>query len=199
MGNLPEERVRDPVHCRRPPRDTGRFTAPNGEVELKKAVTCRRDLPPPGPAQGLIQMHRFASTTLAVRLFCGACSVLCSVLGCGLFVGLPEAHAQAAQHGTLGNWGGSSFNVGRSTMYANGMMSNRVGDMTYFNNGLVGRQVGNVTVYNNGLIAVNRGNATYFSNYAVGVPIRGGMVYAGGSPYPYGPTPFGTAPRPQRP
>jgi hypothetical protein len=100
------------------------------------------------------------------------------------------AHAEAARHGTLGNWGGSSFNVGRSTIYANGLMSNRVGDTTYFNNGLVGRRMGAVTVYNNGLISVDRGRATYFSNNAVGVPIRGGMVYGGGSPYPFGPTAF---------
>jgi len=107
-----------------------------------------------------------------------------------LVAGSGEAHAQAARHGTLGNWGGSSFNVGRSTIYANGLMSNRVGNTTYFNNGLVGRQVGTVTVYNNGLIAVDRGRMTIYSNYAVGVPIRGGMVYAGGSPYPLGPTAF---------
>lgn len=135
-------------------------------------------------------MRRRTSITLAAGLFFGLCQ--------GLFIDLPEAHAQAARHGTLGNWG-SSFNVGRSTMYANGLMSNRVGDMTYFNNGLVGRQIGNVTVYNNGLIAVDRGNATFFSNYAVGVPIRGGMVYAGGSPYPYRPTPGGGVPRQRRP
>jgi hypothetical protein len=110
----------------------------------------------------------------------------------------PTAHAQAARHGTIGNWGtgnwgGSSFTVGRSTIYANGMVSNRVGDMTYFNNGLVGRQFGNVTIYNNGLVSANGHRAQYFSNYAVGVPIRGvsgGMVYGGGTPFPYGPTPF---------
>jgi hypothetical protein len=112
----------------------------------------------------------------------------------GMSAGAAHVQAQTGRHGTLGNWGGSSFNVGRSTIYANGLVSNRVGGMTYFNNGLVGRQVGNVTIYNNGLIAVDRGNATYFSNSAVGVPIRGGMVYGGGSPYPYGPTPFGLPP-----
>lgn len=101
-----------------------------------------------------------------------------------------DAHAQDARHGTLGNWGGSSFTVGRSTIYANGLVANQVGNMSYFNNGLVGRRMGNVTVYNNGLVGVSRGNLTYFSNYAVGVPIRGGMVYGGGSPFPLGPTPF---------
>jgi hypothetical protein len=118
----------------------------------------------------------FASTMVAVAFL--------------LVAGSGEARAQAARHGTLGNWGGSSFNVGRSTFYANGLVSNRVGDTTYFNNGLVGRQVGAVTVYNNGLVAVDRGRMTVYSNYAVGVPIRGGMVYAGGSPYPFGPTAF---------
>ena len=95
-----------------------------------------------------------------------------------------EAHAQAARHGTIGtwgsgNWGGSSFTVGRSTMYANGLVSNRVGDMTYFNNGLVGRQVGRVTVYSNGLVSMDGDRARFFSNYSVGVPVRGitgGMV-----------------------
>jgi hypothetical protein len=84
-------------------------------------------------------------------------------------------------------------------MYANGLVSNRIGSMTYFNNGLVGRQMGQVTVYNNGLVAVEGRRATYFSNNAVGVPIRGmsgGMVYGGGQPYPYGPTPFGAAASP---
>jgi hypothetical protein len=69
--------------------------------------------------------------------------------------------------------------------------------MTYFNNGLVGRDFGRVTVYTNGLVAVNGRHARYFSNNAVGVPIRGGsggMVYGGGSPFPYGPTPFPTPP-----
>jgi hypothetical protein len=104
-----------------------------------------------------------------------------------------DAHAQDARHGTLGNWGGSSFTVGRSTMYANGLVSNRVGDVTYFNNGLVGIQRGNVTLYNNGLVSVDGRRARFYSNAAVGVPIRGmpgGMVYGGGSPFPYGPTPF---------
>ena len=129
------------------------------------------------------------------------------VAAIGLVVAMPlrPARAEAARHGTLGtwgtgNWGGSSFTVGRSTLYANGLVSNRVGDMTYFNNGLVGRQVGNVTVYTNGLVSANGRRAQYFSNYAVGVPIRGvpgGMVYGGGTPYPYGPTPFsGLRPRP---
>lgn len=121
----------------------------------------------------------------------------------GLFASLmaSSARAEAARHGTIGNWGtvgtgnwgGSSFTVGRSTIYANGLVSNRVGDMTYFNNGLVGRDVGNVTVYTNGLVSANSRRAQYFSNYAVGVPVRGvpgGMVYGGGTPYPYGPTPF---------
>jgi len=114
-----------------------------------------------------------------------------------------EARAQAARHGTIGNWGtgnwgGSSFTVGRSTIYANGMVSNRVGDMTYFNNGLVGRQFGRVTVYTNGLVSVDGDRARFFSNYAVGVPMRGtpgGMVYGGGTPYPFGPTPFPMPPR----
>jgi hypothetical protein len=78
-------------------------------------------------------------------------------------------------------------------MYANGMVSNRVGDLTYFNNGLVGRQMGNVTIYNNGLVSVDGRRARFYSNNSVGVPIRGipgGMVYGGGSPFPYGPTPF---------
>jgi hypothetical protein len=156
-----------------------------------KSIACRRGRPTVAPAEVLTPMRQHTSITVATGLFCGLCL--------GLVIDLPEAHAQAARHGTLGNWGGSSFNVGRSTLYANGLMSNRVGDMTYFNNGLVGRQIGQVTVYNNGLIAVDRGNATFFSNYAVGVPIRGGMVYAGGSSYPYGPTPGGGVPRPRRP
>lgn len=133
-------------------------------------------------------MHRLASLLAALTL---------------LLIAAPgTAHAQAARHGTIGNWGtgnwgGSSFTVGRSTMYANGLVSNRMGDMTYFNNGLVGRDFGRVTVYTNGLIAVNGRHARYFSNNAVGVPIRGGsggMVYGGGSPFPYGPTPFPTPP-----
>ena len=129
-------------------------------------------------------MHRFA--LLVVAAYC-------------LVVAAPrDAQAQAARHGTLGNWGsgnwgGSSFTVGRSTMYSNGMVSNRVGDLTYFNNGLVGRQMGNVTIYNNGLVSVDGRRARFYSNNSVGVPIRGipgGMVYGGGSPFPYGPTPF---------
>ena len=133
-------------------------------------------------------MHRLASLLTALTLLLIAAS--------------GTAHAQAARHGTIGNWGtgnwgGSSFTVGRSTMYANGLVSNRMGDMTYFNNGLVGRDFGRVTVYTNGLVAVNGRHARYFSNNAVGVPIRGGsggMVYGGGSPFPYGPTPFPTPP-----
>ena len=128
---------------------------------------------------------------LANLVFSTACVVL--------LAGMPPARGEAARHGTLGNWGGgnwggSSFTVGRSTMYSNGLVANRVGSMTYFNNGLVGRQMGQVTIYNNGLVAVEGRRATYFSNYAVGVPIRGtpgGMVYGGGQPFPYGPTPFG--------
>ena len=121
------------------------------------------------------------------------------VAACCLVVAAPrDAQAQAARHGTLGNWGsgnwgGSSFTVGRSTMYANGLVSNRVGDLTYFNNGLVGRQMGNVTIYNNGLVSVDGRRTRFYSNNSVGVPIRGipgGMVYGGGSPFPYGPTPF---------
>ena len=116
------------------------------------------------------------------------------VTACWLVVAASgDAHAQDARHGTLGNWGGSSFTVGRSTMYANGLVSNRVGDVTYFNNGLVGIQRGNVTLYNNGLVSVDGRRARFYSNAAVGVPIRGmpgGMVYGGGSPFPYGPTPF---------
>lgn len=129
-------------------------------------------------------MHRLALLVVV------ACCLVVSASG--------DVHAQAARHGTLGNWGsgnwgGSSFTVGRSTMYANGLVSNRVGDVTYFNNGLVGRQMGNVTIYNNGLVSVDGRRARFYSNNAVGVPIRGtpgGMVYGGGSPFPYGPTPF---------
>ncbi len=106
------------------------------------------------------------------------------VAACCLVVAAPrDAQAQAARHGTLGNWGsgnwgGSSFTVGRSTMYANG---------------LVGRQIGNVTIYHNGLVSVDGRRTRFYSNNSVGVPIRGtagGMVYGGGSPFPYGPTPF---------
>ena len=106
------------------------------------------------------------------------------VTACCLVVSASDdARAQAARHGTLGNWGsgnwgGSSFTVGRSTMYSNGMVSNRVGDLTYFNNGL---------------FSVDGLRARFYSNNSVGVPIRGtqgGMVYGGGSPFPYGPTPF---------
>lgn len=129
-------------------------------------------------------MHRLALLVVT------ACCLVVSASG--------DAQAQTARHGTLGNWGsgnwgGSSFTVGRSTMYSNGMVSNRVGDLTYFNNGLVGRQMGNVTIYNNGLVSVDGRRARFYSNNSVGVPIRGtqgGMVYGGGSPFPYGPTPF---------
>ena len=129
-------------------------------------------------------MHRLALLVVT------ACCLVVSASG--------DAQAQAARHDTLGNWGsgnwgGSSFTVGRSTMYSNGMVSNRVGDLTYFNNGLVGRQMGNVTIYNNGLVSVDGRRARFYSNNSVGVPIRGtqgGMVYGGGSPFPYGPTPF---------
>jgi len=126
-------------------------------------------------------------------------AVAAVVAACCLVVTLPaDARGQAARHGTIGNWGtgnwgGSSFTVGRSTIYANGMVANRVGDMTYFNNGLVGRQFGRMTVYSNGLVSVDGDRARYFSNYSVGVPIRGtpgGMVYGGGTPYPFGPTAF---------
>ncbi len=135
-------------------------------------------------------MHRLALLVVT------ACCLVVSASG--------DAQAQAARHGTLGNWGsgnwgGSSFTVGRSTMYANGLVSNRVGDVTYFNNGLVGRQMGNVTIYNNGLVSVDGRRARFYSNNSVGVPIRGtqgGMVYGGGSPFPYGPTPF-PAPAPR--
>jgi len=124
--------------------------------------------------------------------------LLVAVIGSLIAAPARYARAEAARHGTIGtwgtgNWGGSSFTVGRSTLYANGLVSNRVGDMTYFNNGLVGRQFGNVTIYTNGLVSANGRRAQYFSNYAVGVPVRGGpggMVYGGGTPFPYGPTPF---------
>jgi hypothetical protein len=93
-----------------------------------------------------------------------------------------------------GNWGGSSVSVGRSTFYANGLVSNQVGRTSFFNNGLVGRQYGNLTLYNNGLVAGRAGTTTYFSNLAVGVPARssstGVMVYGGGFPYPQGPGPY---------
>lgn len=103
----------------------------------------------------------------------------------------------------LGNWGGSSVSVGRSTFYANGLVSNQVGRTSFFNNGLVGRQYGNLTLYNNGLVAGQAGPATFYSNLAVGVPARsngaaGVMVYGGGFPYPQGPGPypFGVPPQP---
>jgi hypothetical protein len=106
----------------------------------------------------------------------------------------------------FGNWGGSSVAVGNSTMYANGLVSNRVGQMEYFNNGLVGRRYGNLTLYSNGLVAGQGRRNTYFSNLAVGVPVQsqapgrpGITVYGGGYPYPLGPgvKPFdGPATRP---
>lgn len=94
-----------------------------------------------------------------------------------------------------GNWGGSSVSVGRSTFYANGLVSNQVGRTSFFNNGLVGRQYGNLTLYNNGLVAGRSGTTTYYSNLAVGIPARSGggtgvMVYGGGFPYPQGPGPY---------
>ena len=129
-------------------------------------------------------MHRLSMSVVT------ACCLVVAASG--------DAHAQDARYGTIGNWGsgnwgGSSVTVGRSTMYANGLVSNRVGDVTYFNNGLVGIQRGSVTLYNNGLVSVDGRRARFYSNAAVGVPIRGmpgGMVYGGGSPFPYGPTPF---------
>ena len=103
----------------------------------------------------------------------------------------------------LGNWGGSSVSVGRSTFYANGLVANQVGNTSFYNNGLVGRQYGNLTLYNNGLVAGRSGPATFYSNLAIGLPVRGGTgpgvtVYGGGFPYPQGPGPypFGV-PRPQ--
>lgn len=109
-------------------------------------------------------------------------------------------YAQRAGFGS-GNWGGSSFTVGRSTFYANGLVANRVGTMTYYNNGLVARDYGKTTIYTNGLLSARFGTNTYFSNAAVGVPIRGGMVYGGGYPYPMGPgpLPFGGSPQVQQP
>jgi hypothetical protein len=125
---------------------------------------------------------------------------LVSLIAVVLAAAMPvhEIRGEAARHGTLGNWGsgnwgGSSFTVGRSTIYANGLVSNRVGEMTYFNNGLVGRQVGRATIYNNGLVSVDGERARFYSNYSVGVPVRGragGMVYGGGTPFPLGPTAF---------
>lgn len=123
--------------------------------------------------------------------------VMLVVAACGVLATAPdEARGQAARHGTIGYWGdgawgGSSFTVGRSTIYANGLVANSVGDMTYFSNGLVARRLGRVTVYTNGLVSVDGERARYFSNYSVGVPIRGttgGMVYGGGTPFPLGPT-----------
>jgi len=48
------------------------------------------------------------------------------------------AGARAEQGFGLGNWGGSSVQMGRTTLYANGLVANRVGRTEYFNNGLVG-------------------------------------------------------------
>jgi hypothetical protein len=107
----------------------------------------------------------------------------------GMAVGVTAAHGQHPGFGQ-GNWGGSSFTVGRSTFYANGLVANRVGNMTYYNNGLVSRDYGKTTIYTNGLLSARFGRNTYYSNAAVGVPIRGGMVYGGGYPYPMGPGPL---------
>jgi hypothetical protein len=115
----------------------------------------------------------------------------------------PAARGQHPGFGQ-GNWGGSSFTVGRSTFYANGLVANRVGNTSYYNNGLVSRDYGKTTIYTNGLLSARFGRNTYYSNAAVGVPIRGGMVYGGGYPYPMGPgpLPFGgpaSAPQPSTP
>ena len=124
-----------------------------------------------------------------------------AVAGCFVLV-LAASQAALAQQGGFGtgNWGGSSFSVGRTTFYANGLVANRVGDTSYFNNGLVGRQYGGVTLYSNGLVAGRSGRNTVFSNSGIGVPVRGGAaatgtVYGGGFPYPQGPgpAPFGGA------
>ena len=114
----------------------------------------------------------------------------------GVLALLGTAGAVRSENGFgTGNWGGSSVSVGRSTIYANGLVSNQVGTMSYFNNGLVGRQYGNLTLYNNGLVAGRSGPNTFYSNLAVGMPVRGGsgprvMVYGGGFPYPQGPGPY---------
>ena len=119
-----------------------------------------------------------------------------SAIGLVLVVGpLGWQDAQGESGFGLGNWGGSSISVGRSTFYANGLVSNPVGNTSFFNNGLVGRQYGNLTLYNNGLVAGRSGPNTYYSNLAVGVPLRRGAgpgvtVYGGGYPYPQGPGPY---------
>lgn len=114
--------------------------------------------------------------------------------------GLAADPARAERGFGLGNWGGSSVSVGRSTFYANGLVAQRVGRTEYFNNGLVGQRYGNLTLYSNGLVAGQGRRNTYFSNLAVGVPVQpqaggrpGIMVYGGGYPYPLGPgpNPFG--------
>jgi len=116
------------------------------------------------------------------------------------------ADPAAAENGFgLGNWGGNSVSVGRSTFYANGLVANRLGQREYFNNGLVGMRSGNLTLYTNGLVAGHGRRNTYFNNLAVGVPVQsqsggrpGITVYGGGYPYPLGPgpNPFGPpAPR----
>ena len=107
----------------------------------------------------------------------------------GMAVGVTAAHGQHPGFGQ-GNWGGSSFTVGRSTFYANGLVANRVGNTSYYNNGLVSRDYGKTTIYTNGLLSARFGRNTYYSNAAVGVPIRGGMVFGGGYPYPMGPGPL---------
>jgi hypothetical protein len=123
-------------------------------------------------------------------------------------LGLAELWAGDAVRGEtgfgLGNWGGSSVSVGRSTFYANGLVSNQVGNTSFFNNGLVGRQYGNLTLYNNGLVAGRSGPNTFYSNLAVGVPVRasggpGLTVYGGGYPYPQGPGPYPFGVPPGRP
>jgi len=114
------------------------------------------------------------------------------------------ARPVAAENGFgMGNWGGSSVAVGRSTFYANGLVSNRVGRTEYFNNGLVGMRYGNVTLYNNGLAAAEGRRYGVSSNLAVGVPVRaaqpgrpGITVYGGGYPYPLGPGPYPFGPPP---
>lgn len=119
------------------------------------------------------------------------------VSGLIVMIGLGSVSPVCAENGFgLGNWGGSSVSVGRSTFYANGLVSNQVGRTSFFNNGLVGRQYGNLTLYNNGLVSGQVGPTTYYSNLAVGVPVQGGagrpglMVYGGGYPYPQGPGPY---------
>ena len=107
----------------------------------------------------------------------------------GMTFGGREASGQHPGFGQ-GNWGGSSFTVGRSTFYANGLVATRVGHTSYYNNGLVSRDYGKTTIYTNGLLSARFGRNTYYSNAAVGVPIRGGMVYGGGYPYPMGPGPL---------